>query len=60
MHYTPHVAWAFDSIEHILRDLNNGWLIRYFHSNGASLFFVMVFVHIGRGIYFQSYRKLAL
>jgi len=40
-----------------MRDVNNGWLIRYVHANGASLFFVMVYIHIGRGLYYGSYRK---
>lgn len=60
MHYTAHVDWAFNSIEHIMRDVNNGWLIRYIHSNGASMFFIVTYVHIGRGLYFKSYRKVIL
>lgn len=55
MHYTAHVSLAFNSIEHIMRDVNNGWLIRYIHSNGASMFFLVVYTHIGRGLYFGSY-----
>ena len=55
MHYDPHVANAFNSVEHIMRDVNNGWLIRYIHANGASLFFVIVYYHIFRGLYFGSY-----
>ena len=55
MHYTPHVDLAFSSVEHIMRDVNNGWLIRYLHANGASMFFVVVYIHIGRGIYHKSY-----
>jgi quinol-cytochrome oxidoreductase complex cytochrome b subunit len=55
MHYTPHVDLAFNSIEHIMRDVNNGWLIRYTHSNGASMFFIAVYTHIGRGLYYTSY-----
>lgn len=55
MHYTAHVDLAFNSVEHIMRDVNYGWLIRYAHANGASMFFVMVFIHIGRGIYYGSY-----
>jgi ubiquinol-cytochrome c reductase cytochrome b subunit len=56
MHYTPTVLEAFDSIEHIMRDVNNGWLIRYLHSNTASAFFFIVYLHIGRGIYYGSYK----
>jgi ubiquinol-cytochrome c reductase cytochrome b subunit len=55
MHYTPHVDLAFKSVEHIMRDVNNGWLIRYLHSNGASMFFIVVYCHIFRGFYFGSY-----
>lgn len=55
MHYTPHVDLAFLSVEHIMRDVNGGWLLRYTHANGASMFFIMVFLHIGRGLYFGSY-----
>ena len=57
MHYTPHVDLAFLSVEHIMRDVNNGWLIRYLHANGASMFFLVVYVHVGRGIYYGSYQK---
>jgi ubiquinol-cytochrome c reductase cytochrome b subunit len=57
MHYNASVAEAFDSIEHIMRDVNNGWLIRYFHSNTASAFFFLVYLHIGRGIYYGSYQR---
>ena len=56
MHYNPSVAEAFNSIEHIMRDVNNGWLIRYLHSNTASAFFLIVYLHIGRGLYYGSYR----
>ena len=56
MHYTPHVTLAFASVEHIMRDVNWGWLIRYMHANGASMFFVAVFVHILRGLYYGSYK----
>jgi len=55
MHYTPHTEYAFDSVEHIMRDVNYGWLMRYTHSNGASMFFIVVYLHIGRGIYYGSY-----
>jgi ubiquinol-cytochrome c reductase cytochrome b subunit len=56
MHYTPNIAEAFDSVEHIMRDVNNGWLIRYLHSNTASAFFFLVYLHIGRGLYYGSYK----
>ena len=55
MHYTPHVDLAFLSVEHIMRDVNNGWLIRYMHSNGASMFFIVVYIHMFRGLYYGSY-----
>jgi len=55
MHYTPHVDYAFASVEHIMRDVKNGWLIRYAHANGASFFFIVVYIHIFRGLYFGSY-----
>jgi len=55
MHYTPHVDLAFNSVEHIMRDVNNGWLLRYLHANGASMFFIVVYSHIFRGLYFGSY-----
>jgi len=55
MHYTPHIEIAFSSIEHIMRDVNNGWLIRYLHLNGASMFFIMVYIHIGRGLFYGSF-----
>jgi len=56
MHYNPSIAEAFNSVEHIMRDVNNGWLIRYLHSNTASAFFFLVYLHVGRGIYYGSYR----
>jgi ubiquinol-cytochrome c reductase cytochrome b subunit len=56
MHYNPSVAEAFNSVEHIMRDVNNGWLIRYLHSNTASAFFFLVYLHIGRGMYYGSYK----
>ena len=55
MHYTPHVDLAFLSVEHIMRDVNGGWLLRYIHANGASMFFIVVYIHIGRGLYYGSY-----
>ena len=56
MHYTAHTSMAFDSVEHIMRDVNYGWLIRYIHSNGASMFFIAVYIHIFRGLYYGSYK----
>lgn len=55
MHYTPHVDLAFSSVEHIMRDVYFGWLVRYLHANGASMFFIVVYCHIFRGLYFGSY-----
>ena len=57
MSYTPHVDMAFDSVERIMRDVNYGWLIRYIHMNGASMFFIVVYVHIFRGLYYGSYKR---
>src|SRR6056300_210410 len=57
MHYVPNTSLAFDSIEHIMRDVNYGWLIRYTHSNGASMFFLAVFIHTCRGLYYGSYKE---
>jgi ubiquinol-cytochrome c reductase cytochrome b subunit len=57
MHYTPHIDLAFNSVEHIMRDVNNGWLIRYIHANGASMFFIVVYAHICRGLYYGSYME---
>ena len=54
MHYTAHVDHAFSSIERIMRDVNYGWLIRYIHMNGGSAFFVLVYIHIFRGMYYGS------
>ncbi len=56
MHYTPTVDGAFNSVEHIMRDVNYGWLIRYVHTTGASMFFVAVYIHIFRGLYYGSYK----
>nr|YP_009680583.1 cytochrome b [Chamberlainia hainesiana]QDH07357.1 cytochrome b [Chamberlainia hainesiana] len=55
MHYTPHVDMAFSSISHIVRDVNYGWLMRTIHANGASFFFLCIYLHSGRGIYYGSY-----
>jgi quinol-cytochrome oxidoreductase complex cytochrome b subunit len=57
MHYTPHVNEAFKSVEHIMRDVNYGWLIRYIHMNGASMFFIVVYIHMFRGLYYGSYKS---
>ena len=56
MHYTPEATLAFSSIEHIMRDVNYGWLLRYAHANGASMFFIAVYIHILRGLYYGSYK----
>ena len=56
MHYTPHASLAFDSVERIMRDVNYGWLVRYIHMNGASMFFIVVYIHIFRGLYYGSYK----
>nr|YP_010156086.1 cytochrome b [Acropoma japonicum]QQY85687.1 cytochrome b [Acropoma japonicum]BAE72439.1 cytochrome b [Acropoma japonicum] len=55
MHYTAHVDMAFSSLAHICRDVNYGWLIRYIHANGASFFFICLYLHVGRGLYYGSY-----
>lgn len=55
MHYAAHIDLAFNLVEHIMRDIEYGWLIRYLHSNGASLFFLFVYLHIGRSLYAGSY-----
>ena len=56
MHYTPTVLEAFNSVEHIMRDVNNGWLVRYLHADTASAFFFLLYLHIGRGLYYGSYK----
>jgi ubiquinol-cytochrome c reductase cytochrome b subunit len=56
MNYTPHVDYAFDSVERIMRDVNHGWMIRYIHMNTASFFFIVVYLHIMRGLYYGSYK----
>ena len=55
MHYTPHVDLAFMSVEHIMRDVEGGWFLRYMHANGASMFFIVVYLHMFRGLYYGSY-----
>ncbi|MBL0318628.1 MAG: cytochrome b N-terminal domain-containing protein [Alphaproteobacteria bacterium] len=57
MQYTPHVDHAFDSVERIMRDVNYGWLLRYMHAVGASMFFLVVYAHIIRGLYYGSYKS---
>jgi ubiquinol-cytochrome c reductase cytochrome b subunit len=57
MHYTPHVDYAFQSVERIMRDVNYGWLVRYLHMNGASMFFIVTYIHIFRGLYYGSYKS---
>jgi ubiquinol-cytochrome c reductase cytochrome b subunit len=56
MHYVPNADMAFGSIQHIMRDVNYGWLLRYIHANGATMFFIVVYVHIFRGLYYGSYK----
>ena len=56
MHYIPHADMAFDSVEHIMRNVNYGWLLRYLHANGASLFVLVVYIHLFRGMYYGSYK----
>jgi quinol-cytochrome oxidoreductase complex cytochrome b subunit len=55
MHYVPMADYAFLSVEHIMRDLNYGWFLRYTHANGSSMFFLCVYIHIARGLYYGSY-----
>jgi len=56
MNYSSHTSLAFDSVERIMRDVNYGWLLRYLHANGASMFFILVYIHIFRGLYYGSYK----
>nr|AIN94949.1 cytochrome b [Ateles geoffroyi]AIN94952.1 cytochrome b [Ateles fusciceps] len=58
MHYTPDTSTAFSSVAHITRDVNYGWMVRYLHANGASMFFICLFLHIGRGLYYGSFLSL--
>lgn len=55
MHYTPHVEFAFQSVEHIMTNVHNGYLVRYMHANGASMIFILMYLHMARGLYFRSY-----
>ena len=57
MNYQPNSELAFGSIQHIMRDVNFGWLIRYVHQNGASMFFIVTYIHIFRGLYYGSYKN---
>jgi ubiquinol-cytochrome c reductase cytochrome b subunit len=57
MHYTAHVDLAFTSVEHIMRDVNSGWLMRYTHANGASFFFIFIYLHTARALYYASYKS---
>ena len=52
----PHVDLAFISVEHIMRDVNYGWMIRYFHANGAAFFFIFIYIHMAKGLYYGSYK----
>ena len=56
MNYQPNTDLAFDSVERIMRDVNYGWLMRYVHKNGASMFFIVIYIHIFRGLYYGSYK----
>nr|YP_008963284.1 cytochrome b [Apolygus lucorum]ADZ52284.1 cytochrome b [Apolygus lucorum] len=58
MHYTPNIEMAFSSVMHICRDVNYGWLLRNLHANGASMFFICLYLHVGRGIYYSSYKLI--
>lgn len=60
MHYTPDVQLAFNSVEHIMTDVNGGYIFRYCHANGASLIFILMYLHIGRAMYYQSYSSRPL
>lgn len=57
MHYSSNIELAFSSVEHIMRDVQYGWLLRYMHANGASMFFICMYIHIGKGLYYGSYRS---
>jgi ubiquinol-cytochrome c reductase cytochrome b/c1 subunit len=57
MNYQPNTSMAFDSVQHIMRDVNYGWLLRYVHMNGASMFFIVVYIHMFRGLYYGSYKR---
>lgn len=57
IHYSSNIELAFSSIEHIIRDIKNGWILRYIHANGASLFFICIYIHIAKGLYYGSYKS---
>jgi quinol-cytochrome oxidoreductase complex cytochrome b subunit len=57
MHYVPNVDLAFNSVEHIMRNVHNGWILRYIHANVASFFFICVYAHVGRGLYYGSFKS---
>ncbi|HTW71131.1 MAG TPA: cytochrome b/b6, partial [Acetobacteraceae bacterium] len=57
MNYQPNTELAFDSVQHIMRDVNYGWMLRYIHENGASMFFIVTYIHMFRGLYYGSYKK---
>jgi ubiquinol-cytochrome c reductase cytochrome b subunit len=57
IHYTAHIDLAFSSVQHLMRDVPNGWILRYLHANGASLFFIVVYLHLFRAIYYTSYAQ---
>lgn len=54
IHYVAHIDYAFESVVHICRDVNYGWLLRTLHANGASFFFICLYIHVGRGVYYGS------
>jgi ubiquinol-cytochrome c reductase cytochrome b subunit len=56
MHYIAHVDLAFFSVSHLTRDVNYGWFLRFIHANGASFFFIFLYFHIGRGLYYGSFK----
>jgi len=57
MHYVPHIEEAFTSVERIMREVPSGWLLRYFHANGSSFLFILLYMHVARGLYYQLYKK---
>lgn len=57
MHYVPNTDLAFDSVERIMREIPSGWFLRYLHANGSSMIFVLLYLHIARGLFYQSYRS---
>jgi ubiquinol-cytochrome c reductase cytochrome b subunit len=58
MHYTPHIDLAFISVEHIMRDINYGWMIRYLHANGAAFFFIFIYIHMAKGLYYGEIKNI--